>query len=447
MKILVVGINYAPETTGIGPFTTGLAEHWQRSGHEVTVSTTFPHYPQWKWQVKPRLRSSDSVNGVPVRRRRIILPRRPGASWRVAYDTSFGAVTLLNVSIARRPDLVLCVSPPVQSAIAAGWLATHWGVPLILLIQDLPLEAALSVGMLKSGRALRWGRRLERYAYRLASRIVVIEEGFRGSLLRQGIDASKVVVIPNWADLDGIRPLERDADARARLGATDRDLLVLHSGNMGHKQGLANAVEAAALASPRARLGLIGDGAQRAALQSMVDELQLTNVRLLPLQPAAEFPRFLAAADILLLNQRAGVVDSVAPSKLLAYMSAGRPILAAVHADSAAARLIECAQCGLVVAPEDPRELALAMDNLAADEVGRRRMGAAGRRFVERHFARDLVLGSWDGLADRVTIASKLVPEIAGPVNQPAGQLGSADLTSIGRLDNSVTPETGECVP
>jgi colanic acid biosynthesis glycosyl transferase WcaI len=411
MRILVIGINYAPETTGIGPFTTGLAEHWQKSGHEVTVSTTFPHYPQWKWQVKPRLRSSDSLNGITVRRRRIILPRRPGASWRVAYDTSFGAVTLLNVSTVSRPDLVLCVSPPVQSAIAAGWLAFQWGVPLILLIQDLPLEAALSVGMLKPGRSLRWGRRMERYAYRMATRIVVIEEGFLGSLLQQGIDASKVVVIPDWADVDGIRPLERDADARARLGASDRDFLVLHSGNMGHKQGLANAVEAAALASPHVRLGLVGDGAQRAALQSMVDERQLTNVRLLPLQPAAEFPSYLAAADVLLLNQRAEIVDSVAPSKLLPYMSAGKPVLAAVHSDSAAARLIERAQCGLVVAPEDPRELARAMDKLAGDQAGRRRMGAAGRHFVERHFARDLILGVWDGLAGQVSVASNPGPD------------------------------------
>lgn len=408
MRLLIAGMNYAPEATGIGPYTTGLAEHLAGRGHEVVVSTTFPHYPHWRWQEPaPPWWRTESLNGVEVRRARVVLPRRPALSWRLAYDSSLAVAALLSSVRTAPPDLVLCVTPPIELAFAGALLARRGRVPLVLLVKDLPLEAALSVGMMRRGRRYRAGEWLERRAYALADRIVVINERFKDSLSRQRVPSSKVSVIPDWVDLEqiGLRPA--DPDMRRLLGCSDGEFAVVHAGSMGEKQGLGVAVQAARIAGAQVpvRLALVGDGTQRRGLEDMVRRGRIENVRLLPLQTPSAFPRLLAAADALLLTQRADVLDSVAPSKLLVYMAAGRPILAAAHPGSVAAGLVAEAGCGVVVRPEAPEALAEAMRELSGDADRRRALGLAGRRFVERRFDKRTVLGRLEELLTDTALA------------------------------------------
>ena len=187
---------------------------------------------------------------------------------------------------------MLCVSPPIQVAFAGALVARSWRAPLVLLVQDLPLDAALSVGMLRPGAAHRAGRWLERRAYALAHRIVVISRRFEPSLSQQGVPDGKVVEIPGWADLERVRPRPAEPDVRALLGATGDDLVVLHAGSMGAKQALDSAVRAARLAmDDSVRLALVGDGPERPGLEALAGGA----VRLLPLQPDAVFVRMLAA--------------------------------------------------------------------------------------------------------------------------------------------------------
>ena len=151
MRLLILGHNYAPEELGIGPYTTGLAEHFKTRGHDVTVLTSFPHYPTYRWHDEPGLYRSEVRSGVVVRRIRLILPKRRSAFWRVVFDTSVGAGLLISSIGVSRPDLVLSVIPTLQTGMAGGILAELWGVPLIVWIHDLPIEAALAVGMLRPG--------------------------------------------------------------------------------------------------------------------------------------------------------------------------------------------------------------------------------------------------------------------------------------------------------
>jgi colanic acid biosynthesis glycosyl transferase WcaI len=417
VRVLITGVNYRPEPTGIGPYTAGLAEHLACRGHDVVVATTYPHYPHWEWQ-RDGCAPVALVNGVEVRRRSVILPRRRTFHWRFAYDTSFALASMRSGLGVRRPDVVLCVSPPVQGTIAAAVLARRWEARLVLLVKDLPLQAALSVGLMRPGRAYRAGEWLERRAYALAHRIVVISERFEQCLAGQGVPRDRVVVIPDWVDLQRIRPRRPDPDARGLLGARAGEFLVLHAGSMGAKQGLGTAVLATRLAggTVAVRLALVGDGPQRGDLERLAHEGGPAPVRLLPLQPEAEFPRLLAAADALLLQQRADVGDSVALSGLRADMAAAPPVLAAVSADSVAADLVRRAECGVLVRPEDPAALAAAMRELSRDAEGRRRMGARGRRFAERHFERSAILARWEAL-----VTGRAAGEVHG---QPDGRDG-----------------------
>lgn len=403
MRILIAGVNYAPEVTGIGPYTTGLAEHLATEGHEVIVATTFPFAPLWRWfEPPPRWRTRERLNGIDVWRTKVMLPRRRTAVWRILFDSSIGLTSALTAVSIPRVDLTICLSPPIQTTLAAAAVRFKLG-KLVILVQDLPSEAARSVGMLKEGVALRVGRSLEHLAYRLADHVVVISSAFATYIHSVGVEAAKISEIPNWADLESIHPAQPDQEMRRRLGAGPDDFLVVHTGNMGAKQDLLNVVAAAALLNKdeHIKVALIGDGQERDRIAEKIAAQHLDNIKLLPLQPTHKYSTALTAADVLLINQAPRVVHSVLPSKLLAYMASGRPVVAAAHPKSTTAELVCRAGCGVVADPGQPEALAAAFQSMASENGQREAltaMGQRGRAYVEEHFERSSILRQWDEL-------------------------------------------------
>jgi colanic acid biosynthesis glycosyl transferase WcaI len=267
---------------------------------------------------------------------------------------------------------------------------------MILHLQDLVPDAALSVGMMREGTTARLGRMLERFVYMRSDQITVISQGFVDNLLDKGVPKSKLRLLPNWVDVGRFVVLPDDR-VRAAFGATNGQTLVVHAGNMGAKQGLETLVEAAALDESVA-IALIGDGSQRRDLEGRATRLGLKNLKFLPLQ--SDLPAALAAADVLVLSQQRRVIDSVAPSKLLSYMAAGKPIVAAVNELSEAARIIYSARCGVVVAPEQPSALVSAIHELRSRPEHGRRFGEAGRAYASAQFDRTRILDMWSAALD-----------------------------------------------
>ncbi len=317
------------------------------------------------------------------------------------FDSSVGLGCLLNAFGVPRPNLIIAVVPTLQSGFAAGVLSKLWRAASVLLVKDLPLEAGIAVGMLRPGLLYRMGARFEHLVYRMVDQVVVIGESFRDSLLAKGVERAKVTVIPDWVDLDRIRPRPAEREVRRFLAGVDTAFLVVHTGAMAEKQGLITVLEAAKQLTGERGIYtvLVGNGPTRSRLEAAIEELNLHNVRLVDLQPADYFPKMLAAADALLLNQRIGVVDAVVPSKLLMYMAAGRPVIASVNAASVAAKLIIEAGCGVIVPPEDPIRLAGAIRELAASPDLRELLGRRGRDYAERTFDRVAILDRWDQFA------------------------------------------------
>lgn len=396
-------MNYAPEVTGIGPYTTGLAEHLATQGHEVIVATTFPFAPLWRWfDPPPRWRTRERLNGVDVWRTKVLLPPRRTVAWRIVFDSSIGLTSALTALSIPRVDVTICVSPPIQTTLTAAAVRFKLG-KLVMFVQDLPTEAAHSVGMLNKGVALRAGRSLEHLAYKLADHIVVISSAFATYIESGGVAPAKINLIPNWADVESIQPARPDQGMRSRLGAGPDDFLVVHTGNMGAKQDLLNVVAAAALLknNRNIKLALIGDGQERGRVAEDIGARHLDNIRLLPLQASHEFLAVLTAADALLINQAPRVVDSVLPSKLLAYMASGRPVLAAAHPQSTTADLVRRVGCGVVADPGRPEALAAEIRSMASgsgQDDGLFAMGLRGRAYVEEHFERRSILRQWDDL-------------------------------------------------
>ncbi|MFJ2228716.1 glycosyltransferase [Streptomyces halstedii] len=397
-RLLVVSTNYAPEVTGIGPYATQLAEHWAASGAVTDVLAGMPHYPAWRVDERYRgvWRREESRQGVTVHRRRHYVPPRQSALRRAVFEASVLVHGLL-APPPGRPDAVVSQMPSLAGGVLGARIARRHGVPHLPVVQDLMGAAAAQSGIRGGGRAASAAGAAERYALRDAALVGVIHESFVPGVRALGVDAGRIRVVPNWSHVQG--PSADRAATRARLGWPEDTPVVLHSGNMGLKQGLDVLVGLARLA-PHVRVVLMGDGNQRAALRTSA--AGLPNVDFLPPAGAAEFPDVLAAADVLAVTQRASVLDMSVPSKLTSYFVSGRPVVASVAAEGGTADEVRRSGAGVLVAPEDPAALLAAVRRLAEDPAASDALGAHGPDYVAHHLSREAGLARFDALLTEV---------------------------------------------
>jgi colanic acid biosynthesis glycosyl transferase WcaI len=401
MRILIIGINYAPERTAVAPFTTGLCEHLASSGHDVTVITAFPYYPEWRvWDgYRGQFFRREVVNGISVRRVWHFVPRRPSSLiQRLAHDFSYAMSAFLAGLFVGPYDIIYCSSPPPAAALSAYLLSGLKRIPYVIKLTDLASDAALATGIVKDGFKVGTARAIERFVYDGSEEIICLCQGFIDKLKKRGIDPAKLHLITDWADTENIRPLAEESAFRRDSGVAEGQLLILHTGNIGKKQELLNMVRAADLARDRTDLVwmLIGHGEERGLIEEEIRRRNLHNFRLMDLQPAKLLPQIYAAADVLVLNQKAAVEDAVIPSKLLTYMAAGRPVVAAVSDTSESARYIRAAKCGLVAPPGDPAALLQGILELRQNLRLRKEMGLNGRTYAESHLTKAKVLQCYD---------------------------------------------------
>jgi len=426
MRILVIGINYTPERTGVAPFTTGLCEHLASQDHQVRVITGFPYYPEWRVAegYRRRLYQKERINNVEVRRVRHFVPRRPSALLqRLAHDLSFTAHAFLAGLFAGKFDVVYCSCPPPTAGLAAYVLAKLRGKAYVIKLTDLASDAAIATGIMREGWALRLARVLEGFIYRKAGKVVCLCQGFVEKLKARGISTEKLQVIPDWADTDRVYPISHPTTFRKANGISEEQFVVMHTGNMGKKQDLLNVVRAAELSQnvPDLCWLLVGQGEERALVEREIARRKLRNIRLLPLQPAESLAEMYSSVDVLLLNQKAAIRDAVVPSKLLTYMAAGRPVLAAANKKSEAAQQTLRSECGVVVSPEDPAALVEGALSLRKDPPLRQRLGANGRAGAETGFTKAKVLEDYIALFTH-SGAAKPEPELKISQKAPAAR-------------------------
>jgi glycosyltransferase involved in cell wall biosynthesis len=399
-NVLVVGVNYRPETTGIAPYTTALAEHLAASGHRTTVLTGFPHYPAWKLESgERRLRAVESLGGVRVLRRRHYVPRSQSALRRGAYEGTFLVHGLL--SRPERPDVVLGVVPSLSGGILARLHASRAHAPYGLIVQDLMAPAAEQSGIQGGRRVARITAALERWGAINAAAVAIASDSFRPYLGELGVADDRIVSFPNWVHV--ALPSGDRAATRQRLGWRPDTRIALHAGNMGLKQGLEQVVSAARRADERGDdvvYVLVGDGSQRDALEALA--VGIGRIRFLPFQPEAEVPNMLEAADVLLVSERATVIDMSLPSKLTSYFAAGRPIVAAVPDLGSTAGEVRRSGAGLVVPVGDPDRLNEAVAHLGADEEKAEGLGNAGRQYALTSLGESAAMLRVDQLLERL---------------------------------------------
>jgi colanic acid biosynthesis glycosyl transferase WcaI len=401
MRILVLSINYWPEKTGIAPVTMWRCEYLASRGHEVTVCTTFPYYPEWRVDERYRGRWWDREvrNGVTILRSWAFIPRDTTSLKRILFEASFLAGNLLRAATAPKPELLLVESPPLGLALTAVFLKRFWRIPFVFDVMDLQPDAAVELGMLRSPHLLRLLYSLERFGYRQANLISTLTEAMRERIIAKSIAHGKVTLFAARAERNLFLLRRGIGGFRFRhTHALEDKFLVVHAGNMGVKQGL-NVVLAAAELSrdqPEIMYLLVGDGAMRPQLESKAAARKLANVRFLPLQSAEDFTGLLAATDVGLIAQQPTATDIAFPSKIVTLMAAGCPIVASVNSGSSVADILEHSGAGLVVPPEDPKSLLDALTMLSNTPAKRREMSEGGRRYAREHWDEDIILAKME---------------------------------------------------
>lgn len=406
MHILVMGMNYTPEKTAIGPFTAQLCEYLVQQRHKVTVTTAFPHYPEWKIQngYRGKIFLHERVNGISVYRSYIYVPGKPNPTQRIIYDNSFSFSALVSSMLVQEVDVIICISPPLELGLTAWIVGKFKDAPFLFQIKDLIPDIAVDLGMLRNQRIIHLAYRLEKFVYDKASAIGVISHGFAENLSTKGVPKSKVHYLPDWIDIDFIKPLGENSAFRQRNGLSESDFLVMYAGNIGNKQGLETLLDTASILYKQKNIVffIVGEGSRKAALLEKADRMNLPNLRFLEFQPREFLPEMFSAADILVLIQQAGVTDICMPSKLLYNMASATPIVASVNDRSETARTIRDAEAGLVVPPENPQALAEAILKLCDSAQLREQFGTNGRAFVSEHFEKSKILKKFENLLQEI---------------------------------------------
>jgi colanic acid biosynthesis glycosyl transferase WcaI len=407
MRVLIIGINYRPELSGIGPYTAGLAEYLAAQGDRVTVITGIPHYPGWR--IGPgthrELVREELIDDVRVIRAAHYVPAVQNAARRALYEATFGLTGLLASRRVSRPDAILGVVPSLSGGVLAKLLGRRFRAPYGLLFQDLMGPAASQSGIAGGAFVARMTVRAERWSVAEARAIGVVSTSFVPYLASFGVPRGRFVHVPNWSRR-AEPSLSVDA-VRARFGWADDRQVVLHAGNMGLKQGLEQVVDAARMAADRGdpvRFVLSGDGSQADALRAAARGLD--NVDVLGLQPDELHASLLAAADVLLLSERASQIDMSLPSKLTSYHAAGRPIVAAVPLAGGTASEIERSGAGIVVPAGRPETLLDALGRLRREPVLAAELAAAGPAYAEAHTSATACLARGANLVGRIASGS-----------------------------------------
>lgn len=400
MHILFLSDNFPPEVNAPASRTFEHCREWVAAGHQVTVVTCAPNFPTGKVfpGYRNRLRQRETVAGINVIRVWSYITANEGMVRRVLDYVSFMCTSVLAGLFVKRVDVVVGTSPQFFTVCAARLLAVAKRRPFVFELRDLWPESIKAVGAMRDSVFLRLMERVELHLYRRAQLIVSVTHSFRKVLAARGVDASKIVVVTNGVDLSRFSPQPKDAELERTLG------LVGHfvAGYVG-THGMAHALETLLVAAEQLALGpegekyrvlLLGDGANKQALQARARAMNLTNVIFIDSVSKDEVARYWSLLDVSVIHLRkTELFETVIPSKLFECMGMGIPVLLGVGGE--AAGIVSREGVGLAFEPEDATALAEGIRRFRSDnalfESCRARCVVAAGNYDRKHLAQRML--------------------------------------------------------
>jgi glycosyltransferase involved in cell wall biosynthesis len=400
MKILYVSQYFPPEMGAPAARAAELSRHWASAGHDVTVLTGFPNHPagvvppEYRDKLR-RLVAHERTDGVHVVRTWLLpFPNRKAHERMLNYSSFCISAASTGLSLPR-PDVVIATSPQLLVGLSGWWLARWKRVPFVFEVRDLWPESLAAVGMGDSSSLLhRALAKIAGFLYRHSDRVVVVTSAFQDYLAEHWhVPREKISVIENGVETQLFAPepftggtatgLRRELNAEGKF-------VVSYIGTMGMAHGLETIIASAAQlgdANPEICFLMLGEGSEKERIVALARERGLTNLRFVDQQPREKIPGYICASDAcLVLLKKTDLFKTVIPTKMLEFMSCGRPVILGV--DGQARAIMEEARAGLVIEPENSDALVRAIRHLEANRDLARALGQNGREHIVEKFSR-----------------------------------------------------------
>jgi len=395
VKILFLSDNFPPE--GNAP-ATRLWEHatrWAKAGHEVTVITCAPNFPEGKLfdGYRNRWRQVEQVDGIRVVRVKTYITANEGFLKRTLDYMSFMVMGFIMGLFEKRPDVVVATSPQFFCAVGGWALSIAKWRPFVFELRDLWPASIMAVGAMKKNLAIRMLEGLELFLYRRAHAVISVTESFRQDLIERGIPAQKIHVVRNGVDLDRYEPRPPDMDLQ-RQYRLEGKFVAGYMGTHGMAHALPRVLDAAEILQDRSDIAFFfaGSGAERGRVEKIVEERGLDNVRLIPRQPKELMPALWSLCDVSIVPLRdSPVFATVIPSKIFEAMAMGVPILMSLP-EGEATGIVRETGTGVSVPPENPQAMAETIAHLAENPEKRNELRENGLKAAKENSRDELAL-------------------------------------------------------
>ncbi|MBF0276390.1 MAG: glycosyltransferase family 4 protein [SAR324 cluster bacterium] len=403
MHVLFVSNYFPPEVNAPATRIYEHAKEWIKEGGSVEVLTSVPNYPEGVLYPNFRNRfSRELVDGIPVTRVPMYIAENKGTIRRTLSYISFMLATILySGRLQKRPDLIVATSPQLFGAIGGYVVSRLRRVPFVLEIRDLWPESITAVGAIKFVGIIKFFERIAQFLYKNANEIIVVTDSFKQDLIAKGINPEKITILKN-----GVNPeffsqeldSKKLSDLRKKYGLEEK-FVAAYIGTIGMAHRADILLEAAKCCSdPNLVFIVVGTGAERESLAQKQAQLQVPNFRLIDKQPKEMIPYFLQITDVSVVHLKdTPLFQKVIPSKMFESMVMRKPIVLGVKGE--ARQILEEAQAGIAVEPENAQALADAVAKLSKDKTLYQALGNNGFTHVAQHYDRKKIAKNyWNSL-------------------------------------------------
>lgn len=391
MHIYYIIHYFPPELNGGATRASELAKLWAEAGHQVTILTGFPNHPHGEipQEYKGKLFFEESKDGYTIRRSYIYATPNKGKVKRIFNHISLTLSTILGSLFKPKPDIIIASSPPLFLGFSGYLLGRLKRVPYVFEVRDIWPQQAIDLGMLTNPFIIRLMERLEMFLYRHAQKVIGVAESTRQILSERGVDKDKLEIIFNGTNPDDFKPGAADELLKPQLGLEGK-FVISYIGTMGLSQGLMVVLKAAQQLEdkyPQIHFLLVGHGAEREILISAATTMGLNNVTFLKAQPRTQIPDLYRLSDIsLVVLRNLPLFYHTIPSKIFEIMACQIPVILGVAGEMRT--IIEAANAGLCIEPENEAALKEAILKLYHAPELKNDLAVNGRVYVEKHYNR-----------------------------------------------------------
>ena len=388
MKILFLSDNFPPEVNAIASRVFERARHWARWGHEVTIITSAPNFPEGKVHegYENRWRQVEIIDGIRVVRVKTFIAPNEGFLLRTIDFLSYMITAPWGARSEPTPDVVAATSPQIFVAVAGFIVARLKRKPFVMEVGDLWPASIIAVNAMKPGLIIRLLEKLELFLYRRAVRVILLTKAFRENLIRRNIPADKLDVVRNGVELSYFQSRSKDIQLARSFGLKD-EFVIGYIGTHGMAHNLSNVIKAAEQTRNDKNILylFVGSGAEKRSLVALAEEKKLSNVIFLPSQPKAAMPSIWSVCDVALAHLRdSPTMREVVPSKMFEAMGMALPILL-VAPEGEASQILTETGAGIHVPAGRPKALAEAVRELSRNPELMRRLSERSRAAAPKH--------------------------------------------------------------